>query len=322
VRPFPKLTRARNIALATLLATLAPVLVVPGAHGHGLPAPVPTSGAATISVGGAASWRFYPGRVVTWQTNSTVLAGRMPAIAAFLAANGVPITLHRASTGTRPDIELRTSTIYSCATRLHRPGGVGGPGQVFVGADCRGLMATSTLAHELGHALGHAHVTNACAGMNPLAITNPAETNARPSRCASFHDWTRRPFLPPDVAKLRAYWTNRPPTANFTLPKTTWEIGESLRAIQGEREGMLDTSNDPDWNISSEQVDWGDGSTPTAFTPPGRWVVVPNWPAHAYQAAGTLTITLTVTDSYGVASTRQQQVTVTDPTGGTGVIWV
>ena len=125
-----------------------------------------------------------------------------------------------------------------------------------------------------------------------------------------------------DLARLRAYWTNRPPVARFTLQKTTWEVGENLRATEDDRDGFIDETRDPDWNIARETVDWGDGSEQSTYSPPGRFVVVPNWAAHSYDTAGTYTITLTATDSYGASSVKERQVTVTDPTGGTGVIWM
>lgn len=78
----------------------------------------------------------------------------------------------------------------------------------------------------------------------------------------------------------------------------------------------------PDRTSCARPTTGGGGSETSTHTPPGRFVVVPNWAAHSYDVAGTYTITLMATDSYGVSSVKQRQVTVTDPKGGTGVIWV
>ncbi len=307
----------------TVLAAAVTLCLLPaGAAATGVGQAPPMSGAATINVPGTATWRVYSGPAVTWRASTPLLRRQTLVIQRFLARSRMPFRLREAAAGTTPDINVGVSRAYACRAGRWQAAGFGGPGRAVVGANCRGQLSMSVLAHELGHALGLAHVVNGCAVMNPGGISNAAQTTVRPNRCPRFHDWARRPFLPSDLARLRAHWRNRAPVAGIRLGKNTWQAFENLRATDAADDGLIDTTVDPDWNLASQSIDWGDGS-PTDQRIPARWVNVPNWAAHSYDAPGTYVITMSATDTYGVshsASTTIEVVgtpgTVQDP------IWV
>jgi pseudolysin/vibriolysin len=89
---------------------------------------------------------------------------------------------------------------------------------------------------------------------------------------------------------------NTAPVANFTY------------TANGLAVSFTDTSTDAQNNISSHGWDFGDGSTSTATNP-----------SHTYAAAGTYTVTETVTDSGGLSNTKTASVTVSSGgcSGGT-----
>ncbi|WP_406210888.1 collagenase [Kitasatospora sp. NBC_01560] len=80
---------------------------------------------------------------------------------------------------------------------------------------------------------------------------------------------------------------NRAPTAAFTT--AVGELGVTF----------VDRSTDPDGTIAARAWDFGDGTTSTAANPT-KW----------YSAAGTYTVTLTVTDDKGATASTRQNVTV------------
>src|SRR6266702_4313967 len=82
---------------------------------------------------------------------------------------------------------------------------------------------------------------------------------------------------------------NQPPVANFT---------SSCSALTC---NFTSTSSDPDGTIAGYSWNFGDGSP----------VVTTQNPSHSYGAAGTYTVTLTVTDNLGATNSRSQNVTVT-----------
>jgi PKD repeat protein len=69
------------------------------------------------------------------------------------------------------------------------------------------------------------------------------------------------------------------------------------------------TSSDPDGTINAYNWTFGDGGT--AATPS---------PSHTYGAAGTFTVTLTVTDNRGGTNATSRSVTVSAPSGGGGPV--
>ncbi|MFN8024221.1 MAG: PKD domain-containing protein [Acidimicrobiales bacterium] len=83
---------------------------------------------------------------------------------------------------------------------------------------------------------------------------------------------------------------NQPPTAAFTATPTPLQV-----AVNGS------ASSDPDGTIVSYAWDFGDGGTATGVTA-----------SRTYAAAGTYTVTLTVTDNLGATNTTTQSVIVPD----------
>lgn len=84
---------------------------------------------------------------------------------------------------------------------------------------------------------------------------------------------------------------NQAPTASFTSSTT-----DLTAALDGTG------STDADGTVASYAWDFGDGATGSGATP-----------SHAYAAAGTYTVTLTVTDNRGATDSVAKQVTVTAP---------
>ncbi len=84
--------------------------------------------------------------------------------------------------------------------------------------------------------------------------------------------------------------TNQPPTAAFTSSCSTLTCN------------FTSTSSDPDGTIASYAWTFGDGGTSTAQNP-----------SYTYGAAGTYTVTLTVTDNQGATNAVSHSVTVTPP---------
>lgn len=87
---------------------------------------------------------------------------------------------------------------------------------------------------------------------------------------------------------------NQPPAANFST------------SISGLTVTFTDGSTDADGSIASRSWSFGDGTTSTAVNP-----------TKTYVAAGTYTVSLTVTDNQGASNTTSRSVTVS--TGGGGL---
>jgi PKD repeat protein len=97
------------------------------------------------------------------------------------------------------------------------------------------------------------------------------------------------------ITPVGATPANLPPSAAFTTAVSNLAV-----TVNGS------TSSDSDGSVASYAWNFGDGATATGATPT----------AHTYGAAGTYTISLTVTDNQGATNTVTHQVTVA---GGTPV---
>jgi len=86
---------------------------------------------------------------------------------------------------------------------------------------------------------------------------------------------------------------NVPPTANFSF------------TTSGLTANFTDSSSDSDGTISSRSWTFGDGGTSTATNP-----------SHTYAAAGTYSVTETVTDNGGATGSKTSSVTVSSGGGG------
>jgi PKD repeat protein len=94
------------------------------------------------------------------------------------------------------------------------------------------------------------------------------------------------------------FTSNNPPVADFTYTTTDLTVD------------FTDTSTDSDGSIVSWSWEFGDEVTTSAQNP-----------SHAYSAAGTYTVSLTVTDDNGGTDSTSQIVTITDGETGSD-IWV
>ncbi|MET0866236.1 MAG: PKD domain-containing protein [Nakamurella sp.] len=86
---------------------------------------------------------------------------------------------------------------------------------------------------------------------------------------------------------------NLPPVASFT-----GSCAQLVCSVNGT------ASADPDGSVASYTWDWGDGATSSSSTA-----------SHTFQAAGTKTVTLMVTDNLGRTNSTSRQLTATGPAG-------
>jgi xanthomonalisin len=109
-----------------------------------------------------------------------------------------------------------------------------------------------------------------------------------------------------DIAKFSAYVTKYW-GGGTTPPPPGSPVANFTDTVNGLTVNFTNSSTDTGGTISSYAWNFGDGSSATTASP-----------SHTYAAAGTYTVSLTVTDSTGATNTKSGSVTVTSGGGSTG----
>ena len=124
---------------------------------------------------------------------------------------------------------------------------------------------------------------------SPLDFSTPTERKV----CLTVHDTDPIPgaYDTSSTSCLDIKWLNQPPVAAFTPTPDAVQLGASI--------AFVDASTDPEGTPLSYDWDFGDGST-SALPEPVR----------VYAAAGTYTVSLTVTDAHGGTDTATETVEV------------
>jgi subtilisin len=161
-----------------------------------------------------------------------------------------------------------------------------------------------------GTSMATPHVAGAAAllasnGDGPAEIRTTLLESGNSNWVDDSGDGIQEPLL--DVSTFRATFvgggggggdTNDPPVASFTVSCTNLSCT------------FEDTSKDGDGNIVAWSWNFGDNATST-------WEQTSANPSHTYGAAGTYTVSLTVTDEDGASDTSSREVTVTaEPVAG------
>jgi len=97
------------------------------------------------------------------------------------------------------------------------------------------------------------------------------------------------------LASSQVTITDRAPSVSSTPSSTAAYTGKTIT--------LSITASDPDGTVSTVKVDWGDGTTDTLTG-------AATSDSHAYNAAGTYTIALTVTDNSGSIGSASSQVSI------------
>ena len=105
-----------------------------------------------------------------------------------------------------------------------------------------------------------------------------------------------------DVTVSAAPPANRPPTCTLSVSPSS---GNAPLAVNANA-----NCQDPDNNIATVTINWGDGSPPSGGTEPNLGAT------HVYPGAGTFTVTATATDAGGLQGSATQTVTVSSAPSG------
>lgn len=144
------------------------------------------------------------------------------------------------------------------------------------------------------HAAGVAALMlEANATASPDALQNTLESTALDMLAAGFDYDSGYGLIRADQAVAAIASTNQPPTAAFTWTPDNLDVQ------------FTDQSGDDDGTVVAWSWNFGDGGTSSVRNP-----------SHGYGAAGTYTVTLTVTDDGDATDSASQPVTVSAPPAG------
>ncbi len=275
----------------------------------GVPANANPARVLSLSLGGGGACGSFQAAIDTARTNGSVFvvaAGNENAnVSTSSPANcsGVISVAATTKAGARASYSNYGSTIVVSA-----PGGdgSGGAGDILSTLNSgTTTQGSETYAYYAGTSMATPHVSALAAAifslnpaLTPDQVKNAITANARalPGACSGGCG----AGIINAQATLQAVsggGANVAPVANFSF--TTSALSATF----------ADSSTDSDGTISSRAWTFGDGATSTATNP-----------SHAYAAAGTYSVALTVTDNGGASNTRTQSVTVSSSGGGGTVL--